>query len=64
MKLRGPLAVPPPVTCSALERSVLKLVPVPDPYLNSKASVRARSMIPSIESLTSLIKQAEHCGFL
>ena len=36
MKLRGPLAVPPPVTPSWLERSELKLVPVPEPYLNSK----------------------------
>ena len=64
MKLNGPLAVPPPVTPSWLERSELKFVPVPDPYLNRSASVRARSMMPSIESSTALIKQAEHCGFL
>ena len=64
IKLSGPLAVPPPVTGSRLERSELKLVPVPDPYLKSMASVRARSMIPSIESSTELMKQAEHCGFL
>ncbi len=64
MKLSGPLAVPPPVTPSWLDRSELKLVPVPEPYLNSSASVRAKSMMPSIESSTALMKQAEHCGFL
>ena len=62
MKLKGPLAVPPPETDSWLERRELKLVPVPEPNLKSIASVRARSMMPLIESSTELMKQAEHCG--
>ncbi len=62
MKLSGPLAVPPPDTASLLERRELKLVPVPEPNLNSMASVLARSMMPLMESSTELMKQAEHCG--
>jgi hypothetical protein len=63
MKLKGPLAVPPPETDSLLERKELKFVPVPEPNLKSRASVLARSMMPPIESSTELMKQAEHCGF-
>ncbi len=62
MKLKGPLAVPPPETASWLERNELKFVPVPEPNLKSIASVRARSMMPLIESSTELMKQAEHWG--
>src|SRR5258706_13758825 len=62
MKLTGPLAVPPPVIFSLLERIVERLLPAPDPNLNSIASVLARSMMLLIVSWTELMKQAEHCG--
>ena len=39
-----------------------RLTPAPEPYLNSMASVLARSMIELIESWTELMKQALHCG--
>src|SRR5262245_60855692 len=39
-----------------------RLVPVPDPNLNSMPSVRASVRIESIVSWTELIKQAEHWG--
>ena len=39
-----------------------RLVPVPEPHLNSMPSVFARSRIDSSESFTELMKQAEHCG--
>src|SRR5437868_5885399 len=35
MKETGPLAVPPPASSSREERSVERLEPVPEPYLNS-----------------------------
>ena len=47
-------------SCAA--RSGLRLVPVPEPHLKSMASVLARFMMESMESLTELMKQAEHCG--
>src|SRR5688572_6744408 len=62
MKLTGPLAVPPPFRNSREERMGDRFVPVPEPYLNSIPSVRARVRIESIVSLTLLMKQAEHCG--
>src|SRR6476646_9731350 len=63
MKLTGPEAVPPQAIFSRLERMVLRLLPAPEPNLNSIASVLARSMIEDIVSWTELMKQAEHCGF-
>ena len=63
MKETGPEAIPPPARASLLERSVDRLLPVPEPHLNSIASRLARSMIDSIVSSTELMKQAEHCGF-
>jgi hypothetical protein len=63
MKLTGPEAMPPPDNLAREERNVEKLVPVPDPYLNSRPSVAARFKIESIVSSTELMKQAEHCGF-
>src|SRR6476619_5122999 len=63
MKLTGPEAVPPPVIFSLDERIVLRLLPAPEPNLNSIASVFARSMIEDIVSWTELMKHAEHCGF-
>src|SRR4029079_2680853 len=62
-KLRRADAVPPPLIFSLEERSVLRLLPAPEPNLNSIASVLARSMIEDIVSWTLLMKQAEHCGF-
>ncbi len=63
MKLSGPEAVPPPESPSVEERSVERLVPVPDPHLNSMPSVLARVRMESSESLMELIKQAEHWGY-
>ena len=42
---------------------VERLLPAPEPNLNSIASVLARSMIEDIVSSTELMKQALHCGF-
>src|SRR5262245_13161839 len=58
----GPDAVPPPASSSLEERMGDRLVPVPDPNLNSMPSVRARLRMESIVSWTELMKQAEHCG--
>ena len=58
----GPDAVPPPASSSFDERIGDRLVPVPDPNLNSIPSVRASVRIESIVSWTELMKQAEHCG--
>ena len=62
MKLTGPLAMPPPERLSRLPRNVEKFVPVPEPHLNNMPSVRVRPMMDSMESLTELMKHAEHCG--
>ena len=64
MKLSGPLAVPPPLRPSVEERSGERFVPVPLPHLKSMPSVLASVRIESSESLTELMKQAEHCGVL
>src|SRR6266404_2627920 len=58
----GPDAVPPPARSSFEERIGDRLVPVPEPYLNSIPSVRARLRIESMVSSTELMKQAEHWG--
>ena len=62
MKETGPLAMPPPDIFSLLPRMVDRLTPAPEPYLNSMASVLARSMMLDMLSWTELMKQAEHCG--
>src|SRR5215470_18687535 len=62
MKLRGPLAVPPPLSPSVEERSGERFVPVPLPHLKSMPSVLASVRIESSESFTELMKHAEHCG--
>ena len=62
MKLSGPLAVPPPESCSVDDRSVERFVPVPDPHLKSMPSVFAKVRMESSESFTELMKHAEHCG--
>src|SRR5215472_13707581 len=64
MKLKGPEACPPPESSSVEPRRVERLVPVPLPHLNSMPSVLARVRMESSESLTELMKQAEHWGFL
>src|SRR6266496_4395574 len=58
----GPDAVPPPASSSRADRIGERLVPVPDPNLNSIPSVCASVRIESIVSCTELMKQAEHCG--
>src|SRR6185503_8824724 len=58
----GPLAVPPPASSSFDERIADRLLPVPDPNLNSMPSVLASPRIDSIVSSTELMKHAEHCG--
>src|SRR6185295_12049173 len=63
MKETGPEAVPPPLSSSLDERMGDRLVPVPEPYLNSMPSVLANPRIDSIESSTELMKHAEHCGW-
>src|ERR1051325_6643001 len=60
---KGPLGRPPPESFSRLLRRVERSVPVPLPYLKSIASLWASFMMSSIVSLTSWMKQAEHCGY-
>src|SRR5205814_5182805 len=62
MKLSGPLAVPPPESCSCEPRNGERFVPVPLPHLKSMPSVLARVRMESSESFTELMKQAEHWG--
>src|SRR6188508_3563945 len=62
MKETGPEAVPPPWIISREERSDEKFVPVPEPHLKRSPSVFASVRIPSIVSVTELMKHAEHCG--
>src|SRR5262245_11286719 len=63
MKDTGPDAIPPPESCSFEERIGERLLPVPEPHLNSMPSVFANSRIELIVSSTELMKQAEHWGF-
>jgi hypothetical protein len=57
----GPDAVPPPASRSRDERIFERFEPVPEPPLNSIASVLARSMIDSMVSSTELMKHALAC---
>src|SRR5919197_6423285 len=61
MKLTGPLAVPPPVSCSLEERSFERLMPDPDPPLKIVPSSTYQLRIEDIVSSTARMKQAEHC---
>src|SRR5512143_3802497 len=63
MKETGPEASPPPERYSFEERMRDRLEPAPEPYLKSMPSVWARRRMESIESLTELMKQAEHWGW-
>src|SRR5919107_3762684 len=58
----GPEAVPPPASNSFDERIAERLLPVPEPNLNSMPSVRASVRMESMVSETELMKHAEHCG--
>src|SRR4029450_13422678 len=58
----GPDAVPPPASSSFDDRIADRLLPVPEPNLNSMPSVLASVRMDSIVSSTELMKQAEHCG--
>src|SRR5262245_58895278 len=62
MKDTGPEAMPPPESCSFEERIGDRLLPVPEPHLNSMPSVLASSRIDPIVSSTEFMKHAEHCG--
>jgi hypothetical protein len=64
MKESGPEAVPPPERVSMEPRMLERLDPAPDPHLKSIPSVLARVRMESSESLTELMKQAEHCGLV
>ena len=61
MNETGPDAVPPPASFSFEERRTERLVPVPEPNLNSMPSVLTSSRIDSMVSWTELMKQAEPC---
>src|SRR5216117_540946 len=63
MKETGPEAIPPPESCSFEDRIGDKLLPVPEPHLNSMPSVLVNSRMEDIVSSTELMKHAEHCGF-
>src|SRR5439155_8822849 len=64
MNESGPEALPPLDRLPFSSRSAERLVPVPEPHLNSIPSVLARSRIDSSESCTETMKHAEHCGRL
>src|SRR4051812_42839795 len=59
----GPEAMPPPESVSRDERIGDRLLPAPEPHLNSIPSVLASSRMEPMVSSTELMKQAEHCGF-
>src|SRR5215469_13703919 len=61
MKDTGPLAVPPEVSSSLLERMRDRLMPAPEPPLNMRPSSLYHSRIESIVSSTAKIKHAETC---
>src|ERR1700744_4175403 len=61
MKETGPLAVPPEVSSSLLERSRDRFTPAPDPPLKIRPSSRYHSRIESMVSSTARMKQAETC---
>src|SRR5262245_32490677 len=62
MNDNGPEAVPPFDSGSPAARNVERLLPEPEPNLNSMPSVLASSRIDSRRSSTELMKQAEHWG--
>ncbi len=66
-KLMSPELLPPPDRGSFSPRRLLKLVPVPEPYLKSRASRTHRSMMPPCptrSSRTDWMKHACGCGWV
>src|SRR6266542_3676550 len=63
MKLTGPLAVPPPWSCSFELRSDERLIPEPEPPLKMVPSSTYQLRMEPMVSSTARMKQAEHCGF-
>src|SRR5207302_6877844 len=63
-KLINPLEVPPPERRSIFPRSLEKFVPLPEPYLKTRASSWTRLKIESRSSLQLWMKQADTCGRL
>ena len=64
-KLMRPEDLPPPESDSPSPRRAEKLLPVPEAYLNSRASRTQRSMMPlslTRSSATDWMKQACGCG--
>src|SRR5438034_1107697 len=61
MKLTGPLAVPPPASCSFDERILDRLIPEPDPPLKIVPSSTYQLRMDDIVSSTARMKQALHC---
>ena len=61
-KLIRPELVPPPERRSILPRSFEKFVPLPDPYLKTRASSWTRLKMEPRSSLQLWMKQAETCG--
>src|SRR5215831_6269568 len=57
----GPLAVPPEVSSSLLERILDRLTPAPDPPLKISPSSRYHSRIESMVSSTARMKHALTC---
>src|SRR6266513_2497369 len=62
MKLTGPLAVPPPWSCSFEDRSGDRLMPEPEPPLKMVPSSTYQLRIDDMVSSTERMKQALHCG--
>src|SRR5947207_9527951 len=62
MKLTGPLAVPPPASCSLDDRSRDRLIPEPDPPLKIVPSSTYQLRMELISSSTESMKHAEACA--
>src|SRR5438309_11305879 len=63
-KLIKPLEVPPPERRSILPRNFEKLVPLPEPYLKTRASSWTRLKMDSRSSLQLCMKHADTCGLV
>src|SRR5919201_2972141 len=61
MKDTGPLAVPPPCSCSFEERRGDRLIPEPEPPLKMVPSSTYQLRMDDMWSSTARMKHAEHC---
>src|SRR3989442_5996371 len=61
MKLTGPDAVPPPLSCSSDDRILERLIPEPEPPLKIVPSSTYQLRIDFMVSSTCKIKQADAC---